>query len=93
MFKVVYLERINAHPYEDRETVVVELKKILHNSLYTLIAAHNSCCFPNFSEFLNSFSLSQIKGFLVCLCVRIAPLYAFYNEIELLTKQSKKIGI
>jgi hypothetical protein len=39
--------------FEDRETSVVELKKIIFNSLYTWIAAHNSFLFSSFSNFLN----------------------------------------
>jgi hypothetical protein len=39
----------NAQNFEDRETSVLELKKIIFNSLYTLIAAHNSLFYFIFS--------------------------------------------
>jgi hypothetical protein len=43
----------NARSFEDRETLVVELKKIMFNSLFTWIVAHNSLfVFSSFLAFL-----------------------------------------
>jgi hypothetical protein len=43
----------NARSFEDIETSVVELKRIMFNALYTWIAAHHSLLFSSFSDFLN----------------------------------------
>jgi hypothetical protein len=46
--------------FEDRETSMAELKKLIFNSLYARIAAHNSLIFSNFSDFMNlCFSFSS----------------------------------
>jgi hypothetical protein len=48
----------NALNFEDRETLMVELKKIIFNSIYTWTTAHNSffSSFPIFLNFCSSFS-------------------------------------
>jgi hypothetical protein len=43
----IWRER-NTRSFEDQETSVVELKKIMFNSLYTWIAMHNSSTFSDF---------------------------------------------
>jgi predicted metallo-beta-lactamase superfamily hydrolase len=43
----------NARNFEDVETSVTELRKIVFNTLYTWIAAHHSLLVSNFADFLN----------------------------------------
>jgi hypothetical protein len=47
----IWRER-NARSFEDRETVMLELKKMMLQSLYTWRVAWNSLLVSNFSEFL-----------------------------------------
>jgi hypothetical protein len=47
----LWIER-NARSFEDRETVLLELKKMMLLSLYTWRVAWNSLLLSNFSEFL-----------------------------------------
>jgi hypothetical protein len=44
--------------FEDQETSVVELKKIMFKFIYTWIAAFNSLQCSSFSDFLDFFFLS-----------------------------------
>jgi hypothetical protein len=49
----------NARNFEDRENGLLELKKMMLQSLYTWRVAHNSLFVVNFSEFLEfCYSLS-----------------------------------
>jgi hypothetical protein len=51
----IWRER-NVRSFEDQETLVVDPKRIMFNSLYTWIATHNNLLFfffPSFSEFLD----------------------------------------
>jgi hypothetical protein len=78
----------NSRSFKDRETVMLELKKILFQSLYIWIVAFNSLPISNFSKFLEFVLFLYISGsFVYFLYARIVPLLAF-NEFELLVKKS-----
>lgn len=78
----------NTRNFEDRETVTLELKKMMFQSLYTWRVAWNNLSISNFSEFLDfCYSVLTLGGFFVYfMCARIAPLCAF-NEFALLIKK------
>lgn len=50
-----------ARSFEDGDTSVVELKKLIFNSLYTWIATHNSLIFSSSSDFMNFYSSFSIE--------------------------------
>jgi hypothetical protein len=66
----IWRER-NARNFENRETSVEELKKIIFNSFYTWIAAHNCFLFSSFSDFLNCCSFFLLNRGFSC----ILPVY------------------
>jgi hypothetical protein len=60
IFNVAYWRERNSLSFEDRETSLVELKKLIFNSFYARIVAHNSLILSSFSDFMNlSFSFSS----------------------------------
>jgi hypothetical protein len=60
----------NTRHFEDIETLVLELRKILLNTLYIWIAAHHSLSVFTFANFLNlCSSLSSYLGFSCILSV------------------------
>jgi hypothetical protein len=81
----------NAWRFEDIETSVLELKRIMFYALYTWIAAHHSFfCFVLFFFFKFVFFFLLIRGILLYTsCVLGCAPICFSNGIELLIKNLK----
>ena len=76
----------NVRSLEDRETLVVELKNIIFNSLYTWITAHNRVFFSNFLNLCSSFTTEYKILLYTSNELGLRP-SAFYNEIKYLSKK------
>jgi hypothetical protein len=64
---------------------MLELKKIIFNSLYTWITTHNSLFFSNILNLCFSFSFLFNRDFpIYLLCTRVAPLCAFLMRLNYL---------
>jgi hypothetical protein len=72
-----------ARNFEDVETSVIELRRIMFNTLYTWLLAHHSLLFSSFADFLNFCSyFFPGSGF---------PLYTYYVlGLRLLMRLNKK---
>jgi hypothetical protein len=70
--------------FEDGEIAMLELKKMLFQSLYTWIVAFNRLSFSNLSEFLefSFFCILGVLSFILQVYYGCAP--CAFNEFELL---------
>jgi hypothetical protein len=58
VFNVVPLEKANVQSFEDFESSVLELRKIMFNTFYTWISLYQHiiiCLFLSFADFFNFF--------------------------------------